>query len=103
MHRPDITTLTQLAINHWQTHLPEMANSLKRVGDLHAQALRAAHQTLSEWASLTASQLTPEAAWEIVRERYILLPPETPPTPATSDLTPIYQELAQLQRALEDF
>jgi hypothetical protein len=103
MNPPTITTLTQLALDHWLSFCPEMAKSLRRAGELHTHAHRAAQQTLLELTSLTALGLRPEEAWEIVRDRYLLLPAETPPTPSTSDLTPIFQELAEIYRSLEDF
>jgi hypothetical protein len=102
MSPPDIPTLTQLALDHWLTFCPAMAKSLSRAGELHTHALRAAQQTLSEWTSLTAWGLRPEEAWELVRDRYLLLPPEAPPTPISTDLTPIFQELAEIYRSLEN-
>lgn len=83
-----MTPLTQygrMAEKHWREHLPAMVRELERKGTLHQMLLEAEERTKDEMATLraelTATGLTPEQAqrraWELVRENYILLPPET--------------------------
>lgn len=76
-----------MAERHWRTHLPQMVARLEAEGRLMTALFEAQETTLDELETLTrrmeAEQaLTPEqaqaAAWELVREKYILLPPESP-------------------------
>ncbi len=64
-----------------------MVAELKATGQLHSMLLEAEEQTETELdqirrqliqQGLTAPQANPQA-WEMVRERYIFLPPEMPP------------------------
>ena len=65
-------------------HLPKMVAELEAKGQLHAMLLEAEEKTEAELDSLRRhfiqQGLTPrqaqDRAWEIVRERYIYLPPE---------------------------
>lgn len=80
-------SLTQygfLAEKHWREFLPKMVAELEANGQLHTMLLETEEKTASEVDSLRRhfiqQNLTPqqanELAWEIVRERYIFLPPE---------------------------
>jgi uncharacterized protein YggE len=83
-----MNTLTQyglMAEKHWREHLPKMVRELEAKGQLQAMLAEAERKTKDEMAELrmqlmkqgkTADQAHRQA-WEIVRERYILLPPET--------------------------
>jgi uncharacterized protein YggE len=82
-----MTPLTQygkLAENHWREFLPRMVHELEVTGRLHEMLLEAEEKTKDEMATLriqlmkqglTADQAHRQA-WEMVREKYILLPPE---------------------------
>ena len=82
-----MTTLTQygrMAEKHWREHRPKMVRELERKGLLRQMLLEAQEKTKDEMATLrldlmkqgkTAQQAN-DQAWEMVRERYILLPPE---------------------------
>jgi uncharacterized protein YggE len=82
-----MTPLTQYgrtAEKHWREHLPRMVRELERTGRLHQMLLEAEEKTKDEMATLrmellkqgkTAQQAQTQA-WEMVREKYILLPPE---------------------------
>jgi hypothetical protein len=83
-----MTSLTQygrMAEKHWREHCPKMVRELERKGQLQASLLAAQEQTLDEMATLrmelmqrgSTAQQAQSQAWEIVREKYILLPPET--------------------------
>ena len=74
-----------LAAQHWRTWLPRMVAELERTGRLHQTLLEAEEQTERELDSLRRhfiqQGLTPrqahQRAWEIVRARYLFLPPES--------------------------
>ncbi len=82
------TTLTQyglMAEKHWRQFRPKMVRELGAQGKLQEMLLEAEERTDQELDAirrkLIQQGLTPQQAhdqaWEIVRERYILLPPET--------------------------
>ncbi|HPV81471.1 MAG TPA: hypothetical protein PK866_00025 [Nitrospira sp.] len=83
-----MTPLTQygrMAEKHWREFLPKMVAGLESTDRLHRVLLEAEEKTKDEMASLrtdlmrqglTADQAHRQA-WEMVRERYILLPPES--------------------------
>lgn len=83
-----MTTLlgyAHLARTHWQEHCPRLFQELETTGQLEAALTAAEERTLAEMIALQADfrrqGLTPaqahQQAWELVRERYLLLPPET--------------------------
>ena len=73
------------AEKHWREFLPNMAAALEAKGQLHTMLLEAEERTEAELDSLRrhfiqqglTAQQAHDRAWEIVRERYIFLPPET--------------------------
>ena len=80
-------TLTQygrMAEQHWRQFLPKMVAELEATGRLNEMLLAAEEQTESELDSLRrhliqeglTAQQAHSRAWEIVRERYLFLPPE---------------------------
>ena len=83
-----MNTLTQyglMAEKHWREHRPKMVSELEANGQLQTLLADAENKTKDEMATLrtqlikqgkTAEQAHRQA-WEMVRERYILLPPET--------------------------
>ena len=80
-----LTQYGRMAETHWRKSLPKMVAELEAKGDLYLTLLDAEDKTEAELDSLRRHYLqqglTPQQAqdraWEIVRERYILLPPET--------------------------
>ena len=83
-----MNTLTQygmMAEKHWREHRPKMVRELEAKGQLQEMLLEAERKTKDEMAGLRnkfiRQGLTPQQAhdraWEMVREEYILLPPET--------------------------
>jgi len=80
-----LTQYGQMAEHHWRQFLPKMVANLEAKGQLCPMLLEAEEKTESELDSLRRhfiqQGLTPsqahDRAWEIVRERYIFLPPET--------------------------
>jgi len=83
-----MTLLTQygrMAQKHWPEHCPKMVRELQRKGILHQMLLEAEEKTKDEMATLrielmkqgATAQQANDQAWEMVREKYILLPPES--------------------------
>jgi hypothetical protein len=85
-----MTTLTQygrMAEKHWREFRPKMVQELEAKGQLQEMLQDAEEKTKDEMEALTRGLMSqqdylPEqaerAAWEMIRERYILLPPEEP-------------------------
>ena len=84
--------MSQLAEKHWREHCPGMVRELERRGLLHKMLLEAEERTKDEMANLRielmkqgkTAQQAHDQAWEMVREKYILLPPES----RTPDIDP---------------
>jgi len=74
----------RMAEAHWRQHCPKMVLQLTRLGRLQAALLDAQERTTDEMEALMKTfrkqgldpQQAHDQAWELVRERYILLPPE---------------------------
>ena len=73
-----------MAETHWRQHCPRMVRQLARLGRLTAALLDAQERTTDEMETLMKifrkqglnPQQAHDQAWELVREKYILLPPE---------------------------
>ena len=83
-----MTPLTQygrMAEKHWREFRPKMVRELQAKGLLHRMLVEAEEKTKDEMdkmrRQLIRQGLTPQQAhdraWEMVRESYILLPPES--------------------------
>ena len=83
-----MNTLTQyglMAEKHWREFRPKMVQTLEAQGTLREMLVEAQEKTKDEMLELRMQLmklgLTPQQAhdraWEMVRERYILLPPES--------------------------
>jgi hypothetical protein len=79
-----LTQYGRMAEKHWREHCPMMVRELERRGVLHQMLLEAEERTKDEMATLrtqfmqqgSTAQQAQTQAWEMVREKYILLPPE---------------------------
>ena len=80
-----LTQYGQMAEKHWREFRPKMVAELEAQGQLHPMLLEAEDQTEKELDHLRrhliqqglSPQQAHDQAWEMVRERYIFLPPET--------------------------
>ena len=80
-----LTQYGRMAEHHWREFCPRMVADLEATGRLDAMLREAEEQTERELDSLRRhflqQGLTPQQAhdraWEIVRERYLFLPPES--------------------------
>lgn len=74
----------RMAEIHWRQHCPRLVRELEQTGRLSAALLEAQERTDEEMETLMRDfrrqGLTPQQAhdqaWEIVREKYVLLPAE---------------------------
>ena len=82
-----MSTLRQygrMAEKHWRQFCPRMVKELEAKGLLEQMLLEAEEKTDEELDSLTrglmkqglTAQQAHDQAWEMVREKYLLLPPE---------------------------
>jgi hypothetical protein len=80
-----LTQYGQMAEKHWREFCPRMVAQLETAGRLREMLLEAEEKTEAETDALRRQfiqqGLTPQQAqdraWEMVRERYVLLPPES--------------------------
>jgi len=74
----------RMAEAHWREHLPRMVRDLEAQGRLQKALIEAQEQAAAEMdrliRDLSRQGLNPQQAhdraWELVREKYLLLPPE---------------------------
>lgn len=79
-----LTQYGRIAEKHWREHCPKMVREMERKGILHQLLLEAEDKTKDEMATLriqlmqqgATAQQAQTQAWEMVREKYILLLPE---------------------------
>jgi hypothetical protein len=82
----ELLTYGRMAEAHWREHCPRMVRELERTGQMATSLLEAQTRTLDEMESMIRDfrrqglnpQQAHDQAWELVRERYILIPPEMP-------------------------
>ena len=75
-----------MAETHWRENCPQMVRDLEARGRLVSALLEAQERTLDEMETLMRQfkrqglnpQQAHDQAWELVREKYLLLPPEQP-------------------------
>ena len=75
-----------MAETHWREHCPRMVQDLEARSRLVPALLEAQERTLDEMETLMrqfkrqglSPQQAHDQAWELVREKYLLLPPEQP-------------------------
>ncbi|MBE7504193.1 MAG: hypothetical protein HS113_28680 [Verrucomicrobiales bacterium] len=80
-----LTQYGRMAEQHWRQFCPKLVAQLEASGQLHAMLLEAEERTEADLDSLRRHfiqqgltwQQAHDRAWEIVRERYLFLPPET--------------------------
>ena len=80
-----LTQYGRMAEQHWREHCPKLVRELEAKGQLHAMLLEAEEKTKDEMVTLrmelmqrgSTAQQAHAQAWEMVREKYILLPPES--------------------------
>ena len=79
-----LTQYGRMAEKHWREFRPNMVREMEAKGILQEMLLEAEEKTSGEMHDLTlkfqrqgmTAQQAHDRAWEMVREEYILLPPE---------------------------
>jgi hypothetical protein len=80
-----LTQYGLMAERHWREFRPNMVRDLEAKGALMEALFEAQERTLEEMEALTRQleteqkmtpQQTHDRVWEMIREKYILLPPE---------------------------
>ncbi|MGP8200800.1 MAG: hypothetical protein ACLQU4_14995 [Limisphaerales bacterium] len=79
-----LTQYGRMAEKHWREFRPKMVQELEATGTLQEKLYEAQETTQSEMDDLTekliqqlySPQQAETTAWELIREKYILLPPE---------------------------
>jgi hypothetical protein len=83
-----LTQYGLMAERHWREFRPKMVREMEAKGTLIEALFEAQERTLDEMEALTRQleteqKLSPQQAhdraWEMIREKYILLPPEGNP------------------------
>lgn len=69
----------RMADQHWKKHLPRRYAELKKTGKLDEALQQAANQTYLEVSQLEESGYSPDEAFQMVREQYLLPRPEGEP------------------------
>ena len=83
-HMTPLTQYGRMAEKHWREHCPGMVRELEAKGLLQQMLLEAEEKTKDEMDTLMrklrqqglTAQQAHDQAWEMVREKYILLSPE---------------------------
>jgi hypothetical protein len=82
-----LTQYGLMAEKHWREFRPAMVREMEKQGTLMEALFEAQETTLDEMEALTQKleseqgltmQQALDQAWEMIREKYILLPPESP-------------------------
>ena len=84
LHDMTLTQYGRMAERHWREFLPSRVQELETKGQLQEALYEAEEKTKDEMDEAIRGfrkqgytpQQAHDTAWEIVRERYILLPPE---------------------------
>ena len=84
LHEMTLTQYGRMAERHWREHLPNRVRELEAKSQLQEALYEAEEKTKDEMDQAIRDfrkqgytpQQAHDTAWEIVRERYILLPPE---------------------------
>lgn len=77
-------TYARMAEQHWRIHCPRLVRDLEKQGRLQQALLEAQEKTTDEMFRTTrdliargrTAEQAHREAWELVRERYLLIPPE---------------------------
>ncbi len=76
--------LMHLAEEHLKEFLPARYQELEGTGELQAKLENLAEQTIKEMTQLMERGMREFEAWEVVREKYILVKPEADPYQAVA-------------------
>lgn len=86
-----------LARESWRENNPTLYKELNRSGQLGTALKEAAERTYAETSELEANGYSPEEAWEMTREKYLLLPAEPEKDEVESRGAALFKEANALQ------
>lgn len=93
----DLKNWISLARESWKENNPTLYKELNRSGKLGTALKEAAERTYSEMSELEASGHSPQEAWEMTREKYLLLPAEEQADEVESKGAALFNEANALQ------
>ncbi len=95
-----------LARHSWKENNPTLYKGLNRSGKLSIALKEAAERTYSEVSELEAAGHSQQEAWELTREKYLLLPAEEIPDEEENKGAALFNKAIALQsqilRGMED-
>lgn len=86
-----------LARESWKENNPTLYKELNRSGELETALREAAERTYSAISELEAQGHSLQEAWEITREKYLLLPAEDTPDEEENKGAALFNEAIALQ------
>lgn len=93
----DLKNWISLARESWRENNPTLFKELNRSGKLGQTLKQAAERTYEEVSELEANGHSPQEAWEMTREKYLLLPPEKELDEVVSKGAALFNEANALQ------
>lgn len=93
----DLKNWISQARESWQENNPTLYKELNRAGKLSVALKDAAERTHQEMTELEQSGHSNQEAWEMTREKYLLLPPEQETDEVTSKGASLFNEANALQ------
>ena len=93
----NLSNWISLARESWKENNPKLFKELNRSGKLGTALKEAAERTYSEIAELEAIGHSPQEAWEMAREKYLILPVESEPDEVVSKGASLFNDVKALQ------
>lgn len=93
----DLKNWISLARESWRENNPELFKGLQRTGKLGEALKLAAQRTHEEMSELEAQGFSNQEAWEMTREKYLLLAPEREPDEVATRGAALFNEANALQ------
>ena len=93
----DLKNWISLARESWRENNPTLYKELNRSGKLGLALKEAAVRTHEEMSELEAQGVSNQDAWEMTREKYLLLPPEKEEDEVASRGAALFNEANALQ------
>ena len=96
----NLQRFVSLARDSWAEHNPALFKQLQASGELQQALNDAAKRTHEEMSELETAGFSHQEAWEMTREKYLLLPPEEMGDEVESKGVALYREALVLQSKL---
>lgn len=96
----DLKNWISQAREHWKEHNPTYFRELNKAGKLGTALKEAAERTHQEMSDLEAQGYSNQEAWEMTREKYLLLPEEAQKDEPPSRAAQAFRETNDLQNKI---